>query len=164
MGWLNQWTERRRFRAVLATIVRIRGSALPEGLERAVAATVTALPPKALGRPKDETYAAIILTFARQTADANMRLASSHWSSGGGRNVGMDVRQAEGRARALILKVMARRPASRRTLAEVVNGLDEMIVAQRADALDADGYGLGTLHEIRRDLAELAIAESAARN
>ena len=124
----------------------------------------SALKPEALGPGLRSSYPALVLVLARQLADANARLASSHWSSGGGRNVGMDVLEARGRALGVLVAVGARRPAPRRPLSEIAEALEGLIAAQRNGAGDADGYGLGTLREIQRDIALLALAESVARN
>src|SRR5690606_272066 len=121
----------------------------------AVEETARLLTPSTLGPGLRPLHPQLMLIFARQRADANARLASDHWRSGGGRNVGMDVLAAEGRARAVLLDVAARRPPSRRPLAEVLERRDALIEAQRAGPGDADGYGVATLHEIRRELAEL---------
>jgi hypothetical protein len=128
----------------------------PEGLRAAIVETAAALTPKVLGprfRPwRDE----LILIFARQLADATMRLSSSHWSSGGGRNVGMDVLQARGRALAALTALAGRRP--RDPLAALLAALDELMAAQRAAPGDDDGYGVATLGEIRRDVERLIAA------
>ena len=76
----------------------------------------------------------------------------------------MDVLEARARAQALLVSVAARRPAPRRPLSDIVEALEGLISAQRNGAGDADGYGLGTLREIQRDIAQLALAESVARN
>jgi len=157
MGWWERRIEGRRLRALIAQVAALRGSALPPELEAAVAETARVLPARLLGPARRSLHAPLVMVFARQRADAGMRLASSYWSSNGGRNVGMDVLAAEGRARGVLLKVLKRRPRSRRLLADLVQSLDQVIVAQRRDAADQDGYGLATLHEIRRDLAELAL-------
>lgn len=164
MGWFDRIFEKRRLKSLIKTVSALRGEALSPALENAVIETARALKPDALGPGLRSSRAALVLAFARQLADANARLASSHWSSGGGRNVGMDVLEARARALALLLAVAARRPAPRRPLSEFGEALDGLIVAQRNGAGDADGYGLGTLREIQRDIAQLALAESVARN
>lgn len=164
MGWLEQIFEKRRLRSLVRTVAVLKGEALSPALESAVLETARALKPDALGPGLRSSYPALVLVFARQLADANTRLTSSYWSSGGGRNVGMDVLQARARAQALLVAVGTRRPAPRRPLSEIVEALDGLIAAQRNGAGDVDGYGLGTLREIQRDIAELALAESAARN
>jgi hypothetical protein len=164
MGWFDRIFEKQRLRSLVKTVSVLRGEALPPALENAVIETARALKPDALGPGLRSSYPALVLVFARQLADANARLASSHWSSGGGRNVGMDVLEARARAQALLVSVAARRPAPRRPLSDIVEALEGLISAQRNGAGDADGYGLGTLREIQRDIAQLALAESVARN
>jgi len=164
MGWIDRMIETRRLRSLVKAVAGLKGEALSPALESAVVETARGLKPGALGSRLRASYPALVLVFARQLADANNRLASSHWSSGGGRNVGMDVLEARARAQALVVAVAARRPAPRRPLSDIVEALDGLIAAQRSAAGDPDGYGLGTLREIQRDIAQLALAESAARN
>lgn len=164
MGWIGRMFETRRLRSTVKAVAALRGEALSPALENAVVETARVLKPQTLGRGLRASYPALVLVFARQLADANTRLASSHWSSGGGRNVGMDVLEARARAQALLIAVAARRPAPRRPLSEFAEALDGLVAAQRNAAGDSDGYGLGTLREIQRDIAQLALAESVARN
>ncbi len=164
MGWIGQLIERRRQGLLLKEIAALRSEPLPSGLESAIIETSRVIPPKTLPGLKRSLYAPVVLIFARQLADANARLGSNYWSSGGGRNVGIHILQAQGRARVVLVDVMNRRPTVRRPLVETVGALDRLIDAQRADAADEDGYGLGTLHELRRDLAELALREGGSRN
>lgn len=164
MGWIDRMLGKRRLRSLVKTVAALKGEALSPALESAVMETARTLTPEALGPRLRPSRAALVLVFARQLADANARLASSHWSSGGGRNVGMDVLEARARAQALLVSVAARRPAPRRPLSDIVEALEGLISAQRNGAGDADGYGLGTLREIQRDIAQLALAESVARN
>lgn len=164
MGWIDRMFETRRLRSIVKAVAALRGEALSPALESAVVDTARALKPEALGPGLRPAYPALVLVLARQLADANARLASSHWSSGGGRNVGMDVLDARARAQALLVAVAARRPTPRRPLSEFAEALDGLVAAQRNAAGDSDGYGLGTLREIQRDIAQLALAESVARN
>ena len=164
MGWIDRMFETRRLRSLVKTVAGLRGEALTPALESAVLETARGLKPDALGPRLRASYPALVLVFARQLADANARLASSYWSSGGGRNVGMDVLEARARAQALLITVAARRPAPRRPLSEFAEALDGMVAAQRNAAGDPDGYGLGTLREIQSDIARLALAETLARN
>jgi hypothetical protein len=97
----------------------------------------------------------LILAFARQSADAAMRLSSSHWASDGGHNVGRDVFQAYGAALGAFLGVVDRRPRGRTPLLDAVLAIEGLIPVWRAAPGDPDGYGVATLHEIRRDLAAL---------
>lgn len=164
LGWIDRIFEVRRLRSLVRAVTRLKSEALSPELERAVVETGRSLKPKALGPRLRSFYPQLVLIFARQRADANARLASSHWSSGGGRNVGMDVLEAHARAQGLLVSVLARRPAPRRPLSAFVDALEAMIASQRNAAGDLDGYGLGTLREIQRDVARLALVESVARN
>ncbi len=161
MGWIGRTLEARRLSWLLAEVAVIKGKPLTAALEIAVVKTARALPLTALERRLRPLYPRLVLVFARQLEDANMRLSSSHWFSGGGRNVGMDVLEARARALELLLKASADRPRLRRPLSDTVDALDTLIVARRKGAGDPDGYGLATLHQIRRDLAELALSEGA---
>lgn len=148
----GRWSQDRLVRRVSALLA----GPPPPGLRAAIIETGAALTPKALGprfRPWREE---LVLIFARQLADAAMRLSSSHWSSGGGRNVGMDVLQARGRALAALKTLAAQRP--RDPLDSLLKALDELMIAQRASAGDDDGYGIATLGEIRRDVERLIAA------
>lgn len=158
MGWIDRVLERRRLRALMQRIARIRATPPDARLENAIAEIARAMPLKALGRRHRGLHAPLVLILARQRADANMRLSSSHFSSGG-HNVGMDVLMAEGRARVAIVASLSRKPAVRRPLSSAVTALDDLIAAQREAPGDPDGYGIATLHEIRRDLAKLALSE-----
>jgi len=155
MGWFGGMQQRWRLRALLREAALANGGALSPGLASAVEETARVLPPPLLGPRLRSLHPRLVLVFARQRADANARLASDHWSSGGGRNVGRDVLAAEGRARAVLVDVASRRPPYRRPLTEVLERLDALIEAQRAGPGDEDGYGLATLHEIRRELAAI---------
>lgn len=97
----------------------------------------------------------LVLAFARQSADAAKRMSSAHWTSDRGRNVGLDVLQATEQALGLVLHVLDSRPAARWPLRAAIEALDALIEPRRGEPGDDDGYGLATLHEIRRDLALL---------
>ncbi len=126
------------------------------GLRTAILETGAGLTPKVLG-PRFRAYREeLILIFARQLADATMRLSSGHWASGGGGNVGMDVLQAHGRALAALKALAARRP--RDPLEALLKALDDLMAGQRVSAGDDDGYGIATLGEIRRDVERLIAA------
>lgn len=157
VGWCARLRARARarLRGLLRAAARANGAPLSPDLARAVEATAPALTPERLGPRLRPLRPQLVLAFARQRADADRRLASDHWRSGSGHNVGLDVRAAEARARALLLEVAARRPPSRRPLRETLERLDALIETQRAGPGDVVGYGLATLHELRRDLAEL---------
>jgi hypothetical protein len=97
----------------------------------------------------------LILVFARQSADAAEKMASSYWTSDRGVNVGHDVFRANQTALTTFLNVIDRRPRSRSALLDAVTAIEALTTAWRIAPGDTDGYGLGTLHEIRRDLATL---------
>jgi len=164
MGWIDRMFEKQRLRSLVETLVRLRGEALSPALERAVIETARHVKPGVLGRRLRPFYPELVLILARQRADGEARLVSSHMSSGGGRNVGMDVLEAQSIAQGLLVKELARRPASRRPLSDMVEALETLIDARRTGDGDPDGYGLGTLREIQRDIAGLALAEAVARS
>lgn len=147
-----RWSQDRLVRRVST----LHDGPQPPGLRAAILETAAGLTPKALG-PRFRPYRdELILIFARQLADATMRLSSSHWSSGGGRNVGMDVLQARGRALSALKALAVQRP--RDPLGALLNVLDDLMAAQRAAPGDDDGYGIATLGEIHRDVARLIAA------
>lgn len=164
MSWIERLFERRRLRSLVRTAALLRGEGLSPALERAVVDTARTLEPRALGPRLRIFYPQLVLIFARQRADGEARLASSHWSSGDGRNVGMDVLEAQAVAQGLLIRLQSRRPTSRRPLSDMVEALETLIDARRTGDGDPDGYGLGTLREIQRDIAELAMVEAAARS
>ena len=90
----------------------------------------------------------IIVILARQLADANQRLGSSHWTGSDGHNIGRDVYQAYG-----IALGVARRA---RSLEDLMATLTAAAATYRAGPGDPDGYGSATFGEIERDLKALA--------
>ena len=90
----------------------------------------------------------IIVILARQLADANQRLGSSHWTGADGHNVGRDVFQAYG-----IALGVARRA---RSLDDLIETLIAASATYRSSPGDPDGYGSATLGEIERDLKALS--------
>ena len=151
-----RWSERRLVRRVSELL----GEPLTPRLRTAILETGASLTPKVLG-PRFRPYREeLVLIFARQLADATLRLSSSHWSSGAGRNVGMDVLQAHGRALAALKGLAASRP--RDPLEALLKALDDLMAAQRTSAGDDDGYGIATLGEIRRDVERLIAADRRA--
>ncbi len=151
---LARWLEGRLVRRVSALI----DGPLTPALRSAIVETAAGLTPRALGSRFAPYREELILILARQLADANRRLSSGHWSSGGGRNVGMDVLQAQGAALAAVKALAARRPRPRDPLGALLKALDELIAARRAAPGDDDGYGIATLGEIRRDVERLIAA------
>jgi hypothetical protein len=148
-----RWSENRLVRRVTGLVP----APLSPELRAAVVQTGAGLTAKVLG-PRFRPYRdELVLIFARQLADATRRLSSSHWSSGGGRNVGMDVYFAHGRALTALKALAARRP--RDPLNALLKVLDDLMDAQRAAAGDDDGYGIATLGEIRRDVERLIAAD-----
>lgn len=148
----TRWRENR----FVDRVVGLLGEPPTPRLRIAIIETAAGLTPKMLG-PRFRPYREeLVLIFARQLADATMRLSSSHWSSGGGRNVGMDVLQARGRALGALESLAARRP--RDPLETFLKALDDLMAAQRTSPGDDDGYGIATLGEIHRDVARLIAA------
>ena len=98
---------------------------------------------------------AIESIFQRQVMDGERRLGDPHWQSGTGRNVGYDVLEATHAARGAVQTALAssgdRGPAPGRA----GDALDALIADWRKRPGDDDGYGIATLHEIRRDLSAL---------
>lgn len=148
-----RWSESRLVRRIAGLVP----APLSPDLRAAIVATGAGLTTKVLG-PRFRPYRdELVLIFARQLADATRRLSSSHWSSGGGRNVGMDVYFAHGRAVAALKALAAERP--RDPLNALLKVLDVLMDAQRAAPGDDDGYGIATLGEIRRDVERLIAAD-----
>lgn len=150
---LEGWRERGLVRRITGLVP----APLSPDLRTAIIETGASLTTKVLG-PRFRAYRdELVLIFARQLADATRRLSSSHWSSGGGRNVGMDVYGAHGRALAALKALAAQRPQD--PLGALLGVLDDLMAAQRAAPGDDDGYGIATLGEIRRDVERLIAAD-----
>ena len=150
----TRWAEDRLVRRVLG----LMAGPAPEGLRSAIVATAAALSPGDLG-PRFRPYRdELILIFARQLADANMRLSSSHWTSGSGRNVGHDVLRARQGALETLRRVAALKPPPRDPLGALLGALEDLMTAHRQAPGDDDGYGIATLGEIHRDLTRLIAA------
>lgn len=124
-------------------------------LAAAIAATADRLTETRLEPGLKALRPQLVLAFARQSADAVRRMSSAHWTSDRGRNVGLDVLQAHDQALGLFIEALESRPATRRPLQTAIKTLDALIERRRTEPGDDDGYGLATLHEIRRDLALL---------
>lgn len=103
----------------------------------------------------EELLAAIESIFQRQVMDGERRLGDRHWQSGAGRNVGYDVLEATAAARRAVQPALAGSRTRRLALLRAVDALDTLIARWRERPGDDDGYGIATLHEIRRDLAAL---------
>ena len=103
----------------------------------------------------EELVAAIESVFQRQVMDGDRRLGDPHWQSGAGRNVGYDVLEATAAARREVEPALASSRTRRQALRRAIDYLDRLIERWRERPGDDDGYGIATLHEIRRDLAAL---------
>jgi len=103
----------------------------------------------------EELVAAIEGVFQRQLTDGDRRLGDSHWQSGAGRNVGYDVIEATAAARRAVQPLLAGCRTRRQALLRADDAMDTLIARWRELPGDDDGYGIATLHEIRRDLAAL---------
>lgn len=103
----------------------------------------------------EELVAAIESIFQRQVMDGERRLGDRYWQSGAGRNVGYDVLEATAAARRAVQTALAVSTTRRQVLRRAVDALDALITGWRERPGDDDGYGVATLHEIRRDLAAL---------
>lgn len=103
----------------------------------------------------EELLAAIESIFQRQVMDGERRLGDPHWQSGMGRNVGYDVLEATAAARRAVQPALAGSRTRRLAFLRADDALDALIARWRERPGDDDGYGIATLHEIRRDLAAL---------
>jgi hypothetical protein len=103
----------------------------------------------------EELVAAIESIFQRQITDGDRRLGDPHWQSGAGRNVGYDVLEATAAARRAVQPALAVSRTRHQLLRRAVDALDSLIAGWRERPGDDDGYGIATLHEIRRDLSAL---------
>lgn len=102
-----------------------------------------------------DLMAAIDSIFQRQVMDGERRLGDPHWQSGTGRNVGYDVLEAAQAARGAVRTALAGSGDGGLDPGKAVDALDALIAAWRNRPGDDDGYGIATLHEIRRDLSAL---------
>ncbi|QTN19227.1 hypothetical protein HZ989_13540 [Brevundimonas sp. AJA228-03] len=124
-------------------------------LAAAIEAVGRTLTEKRLGKGLGRLRPRLILIFARQSEDATRKLSDSYWTSDRGHNVGIDVYHAYGNALAAFLVVLDRRPRSKTPLLDAAAAIEALMPPMRIEPADPDGYGLATLHEIRRDLASL---------
>jgi len=102
-----------------------------------------------------ELVAAIDSIFQRQVMDGERRLGDPHWQSGAGRNVGHDVLEATEAARRAVQTALAGSRTRVLGLLRADDALDALIARWRERPGDDDGYGIATLHQIRRDLSAL---------
>lgn len=140
---------------LLKEIAALLGAPPSPGLASAVGEIEKVLTRERVGPGLAILRPRLILIFARQSADARLRLSSSHWTSDGGHNVGRDVLQAYGAALGAFLAVLDRRPRSRTPLLDAAVAIEALTTDWRTAPGDPDGYGIATLHEIRRDIADL---------
>jgi hypothetical protein len=103
----------------------------------------------------EELAAAIESIIQRQIMDGERRTGDPYWQSGGGRNVGYDVIRAAQDAERVVKTALAGSQTRDLALRRAVDALDAWIVRWREQPGDDDGFGIATLHEIRRDLAAL---------
>ena len=96
---------------------------------------------------------ALILAFARQELDARTRLASPHWTSARGRNVGQDVQDACTVSLDILVACLKADEANPFECA--ISRIDAHKATLRSEHADTDGYGLGTLGEIQRALLDI---------
>ncbi|MDO9586909.1 MAG: hypothetical protein Q8R45_15450 [Brevundimonas sp.] len=152
---LSLWFGRRPSRSIVARVSELLKEPPAPGLAGAIVSTADILTDALLGPRLKALRPQLILTFARQSADAARRMSSSHWTSDRGHNVGLDVLHAHDQALGLFRQVLTSRPGPRRPLRDTVAALDAAIERRRELPGDEDGYGLATLRELRRDLARL---------
>ncbi len=114
----------------------------------AVRSMARALPRSLFGRELAFARVGIVWAMARQKVDGERRLADPRGAGGPGRAVAW----AHMRGLGALQRGLAEGPAA--TAAGRIDGmLGRLIAAARQDPQDADGYGLATLHEMRRDIA-----------
>lgn len=147
-------------RSITDRVADLMDEAPSAALVEAIGPAADALPDALLGKDLKGLRPQLVLVFARQAADGASRLASGYWTSDRGRNVGHDVLQAQAAALAVFRQVLGAGPGVHDPLLVAVDALDQLIDRHRGQPGDEDGYGLGTLHEIRRDLARLAHGEA----
>lgn len=157
LNWLKAQTARRTAgrqssrtaadEALAEAIAACPPQASPD-LMSAIRSTASALGSEPWQGPLRHHRGRIIVILARQLADANQRLGSSHWTGADGHNVGRDVFQAYG-----IALGVARRA---RSLDELMETLIAASATYRSSPGDPDGYGSATLGEIERDLKALS--------
>ncbi|NBW10190.1 MAG: hypothetical protein EBR82_19395 [Caulobacteraceae bacterium] len=144
-----------RRRSILDEVRDLEGRDLTPEMRDAIAQVMDRLSPELSGSRLRSLRPAIVLAFARQAADGARRLKSDHWRSGAGENVGHEVLRANARALEAVRAVLATNPSKRRAPALILQALDRVTEAQRDSTTDGDGYGLATLHELRREIERL---------
>ena len=154
MGWFGGLFGKREPSALEAVSALLTEPPSPR-LAAAIESVGRELTEARLGKGLAGLRPRLILIFARQAEDAMRKLSDSYWRSDRGHNVGLDVDQAYRAALGAFLKVLDRRPRSRTPLLDTAAAVEALMPALRIEPADPDGYGLATLHEIRRDLARL---------
>lgn len=156
-GALTRRLQDRDARKLVQAATRRPGQPPAPDVLDALDAAARALPRSLLGPRLRPLRLELCLIFARQAADASRRLGSSYWSSGGGRNVGHDVRDAHDRALRVLIQSLKQTPKQTpgAGLPEILAAHRNLMDAYRRSAPDPDGYGIATLGEIERDLEGL---------
>lgn len=155
MAFLSRLFGRRPSRSIVVRVCELLADPPSPELIKAVTATADTLTDDLLGPGLRALRPQLVLVFARQSADAARRMSCGHWTSDRGHNVGRDVLQAHDQAINLFRQALASGTSQGRPLKDTVAALDALIERQRDRPGDEDGYGLATLHEIRKDLARL---------
>ncbi len=150
LNWLKAQRARRAIREARQEALGACGPRPPRHLMSAITATATDLGPRLSRGELRPLRGQIILILARQLADANERLRSSHWTGSDGHNVGKDVLQAW----ALAAGVVSRSGSG--SIEDLIETLASQSTAYRSRFGDPDGYGSATLGEIERDLQHLS--------
>jgi len=155
MVFLSRLFGRRPSRSIVVRACELLADPPSPELIKAVTATANTLTDDLLGPRLRAQRPHLVLVFARQSADAARRMSSGHWTSDRGHNSGREVLHAHDQAINLFRQALASKARRGRPLDDTVAALDALIERQRDRPGDEDGYGLATLHEIRKDLARL---------
>lgn len=148
LNWLKARHARRAILEARQEAIQASAKRPPRRLMSAITETASALGLRLSQGELRPLRGRIILILARQLADANERLGSSHWTGSDGHNVGRDVLQAYGVALGAV--------RGSGSIEALVETLASQSTAYRDRAGDPDGYGSATLGEIERDLRHLS--------
>lgn len=148
LNWLKARRARRAILEARQEAIQACAKRPPRRLMSAITETASALGLRLSQGELRPLRGRIILILARQLADANERLGSSHWTGSDGHNVGRDVLQAYGVALGAV--------RGSGSIEALVEALASQSRAYRDRAGDPDGYGSATLGEIERDLRHLS--------
>lgn len=140
---------------IVDQVTKVLGQAPSEAMITAIDKVATSLPVDLLGPRLAKHRPRIVLAFARQSIDGAERLKSSYWSSGGGENVGHEVLRANQRALKATQEALGAVRRKDRWLENILVAIEDLIEVQRKSPGDDDGYGAGTLHELRREIGSL---------